>query len=38
MVKEYLIKSYNGDIEAREQMHYGQCLWMAFSNALLDMS
>ena len=26
MVFEYLEKSYNGDLEAREQMHYAQYL------------
>lgn len=38
MVFEYLEKSYNGDKEAREQMHYAQCLaGQAFSNALLGI-
>jgi len=38
MVFEYLPKSYNGDSEAREQMHYAQCMaGMAFSNALLGI-
>lgn len=38
MVFEYLDKSYNGDISAREQMHYAQCLaGMAFTNALLGI-
>ncbi|WP_054252727.1 iron-containing alcohol dehydrogenase [Neofamilia massiliensis] len=38
MVFEYLEKSYNGDLEAREQMHYAQCLaGQAFSNALLGI-
>ena len=36
MVFTYLPDSYNGDMTAREQMHYAQCLaGMAFSNALL---
>lgn len=38
MVFEYLPASYNGDMKAREQMHYAQCLaGMAFSNALLGI-
>lgn len=38
MVFDYLPASYNGDMKAREQMHYAQCLaGMAFSNALLGI-
>jgi alcohol dehydrogenase class IV len=38
MVFEYLPASYSGDMNAREQMHYAQCLaGMAFSNALLGI-
>lgn len=38
MVFEHLPASYDGDMSAREQMHYGQCLaGMAFSNALLGI-
>lgn len=38
MVFDYLPDSYNGDINAREQMHYAQCLaGMAFTNALLGI-
>ena len=38
MVLDYLPASYNENMEAREQMHYAQCLaGMAFSNALLGI-
>ncbi len=38
MVLDYLPASYNGNMEARDQMHYAQCLaGMAFSNALLGI-
>lgn len=38
MVMQYLPASYNGCSDAREQMHYAQCLaGMAFSNALLGI-
>ena len=38
MVLDYLPASYNCNMDAREQMHYAQCLaGMAFSNALLGI-
>lgn len=38
MVFDYLPDSYGGDMAAREQMHYAQCLaGQAFSNALLGI-
>ncbi len=38
MVFDWLPASYNGDKNAREQMHYAQCLaGQAFSNALLGI-
>lgn len=38
MVFDYLPASYDGDMQAREQMHYAQCLaGQAFSNALLGI-
>jgi alcohol dehydrogenase class IV len=39
MIFEYLLDSFNGNMAAREQMHYAQCMaGQAFTNALLGIT